>query len=455
VLKSSGKGAGIAPDTRGTLPTETIRKQETAKGPPPLLRDYAEARASFSWEAEAARLGTSLAGPLNLGALAVGRGGSLVWHGARGEETRLSPADLARGSARFASLLGKLGLRKGEPVLLVTRACPELVFAFLGALRFGAVPAVLGRLRSADSLRHILEGTGAGLALVEPPFKAVLDPLRRAVPSLRHVVVLWKEGVPPRLGPGEVSWENAFEGAGETFQDVLLPADHPAYLHYSELGMSGAVTPHSAAFALASSAGSALDLRAGDGAITLTVPGDPIFVPYSILAPLLVGATTFLFEDPVRFTGFGGFKDPVHVWYSPVRAIDVVLRVDPGLADILGKCRHIAVTYPYDPSFIVMTQASYGSPLHPTWWPRELGVIQSAEFRAADIRVGSIGRPLPGVEMAIDRNSGCLAVRLGPGSPFSGYWKDPEQTARRVKDGWFVADPRGRMDPDGYAWIVA
>ncbi len=429
------------------MPNETIRKRGPAKGPPPLLGDYAAARASFSWEAAA--------GPLNLGALAVRRGGALVWFGARGEEQRLPAADLDRGSARFADVLRKLGLQRGDRVVLTARACPELVLAFLGAIRFGAVPVVLGRLRSADSLRHILERTGAALILLEPSTKAVVDPLRRALPALRHLVVLWKEGVPPRLTPGEIYWEDAFGSAGEAFEDPLLPPDHPACLHYSELGINGSVTPHAAAFPLAASAGSALDLRAGEGFVALSVPGDPLFVLYTILAPLLAGATTFLFEDPVRFAGFGAFKDPVHVWYSPARAIDVVLRGDAGLAELLGKCRHIAITHPYDASFVVMTQASYGSPLHPTWWPREIGAIQTAEFRSADIRVGSIGRPLPGVEMAVDPGSGCLALRAGPGSPFGGYWDDPEQSGRRVRNGWFVTDQRGRIDPDGYAWIVA
>jgi acetyl-CoA synthetase len=419
------------------------------------MGDYAAARASFSWEAAAKSLGAPLAGPLNLGALAVGRGGSLVWHGARGEERRFSSDNLARGSARFANALAARGLARGDRVLIVGRAGPELVFAFLGALRFGAIPVVLGRLRSADALRHILGGTRPALVVTEPAFKTAIDPLRRSLPALKHVVFAGKEGAPPRPGPGEAFWEDLVGAAGEAFEDPLLPAGHPAWVHYSELGMSGAVTPHAAAFALASSAASVLDLRPGGGGITLAVPGDPLFLPYSILAPLLAGATSFLFEDPARFAGFGKFKDPVHCWYSPVRAIDVVLRNDPGLSDLLAKCRHVVVTHPYDASFIVMTQSSYGSPLHAAWWPRELGVIQAAEFRSGDIRVGSIGRPLPGVEMAVDKASGGLALRVGPGSPFGGYWNDPEQTARRVRDGWFVTDQRGRIDPDGYAWIVA
>lgn len=423
--------------------------------PPPLLGDYAAARTSFTWGSAAASLGVPLEGPLNLGALAVRRGGAIVWHGARGEERRFSSDDLARGSARFAGALAARGLAPGDRVLIVGRACPELVFSLLGALRFGAIPVVLGRLRSADALRHIVGGTHPAVVVMEPAFKPAIDPLRKSLPALKLVVFVGKEGAPARPGPGEAFWEDVVGPSAEAFEDAMLPAGQPAWLHYTELGMTGSVTPHGAAFALASSAAHALDLRPGGGGITMAVPGDPFFVPYAIAAPLLAGATSFLFEDPARFTGFGTFKDPVHSWYSPVRAMDVVLRNDPGLSDLLARCRHIVVTHPYDPSFIVMTQSSYGSPLHPAWWPRDLGVIQTAEFRSGDIRVGSIGRPLPGVEMAVDKGTGCLALRAGPGSPFGGYWNDAEQTARRVRNGWYITDQRGRIDADGYAWIVA
>jgi acetyl-CoA synthetase len=429
-----------------------IRKTSPHRDPPPLLLDYAAARSSFSWETVASGLGIPLAGPLNLGTLATSRGGSLVWLGATGEEVRLSTGDLAAASARAANALAALGVRKGDRVAFMIRSCPELFFGILGALRMGAVAVVLARVRNAEAIRTILERSGAVAAVFEPDYKPVLDTLRPGLPALKTVVCLARAGL---VLPGEPVWEKLLEAAPSVFEDVPVGPEDPAWLHYSDLTVGAAVEGHRGAFALAHSAAAALDLRASDGVITIAVPGDTLYVPYLLLAPLLAGATSYAFEDPARYTKYGVFRDPVHVWYSASRAIDVILRTDPGLGTMLGRCRHIAVTHPYDTEFAALTQLSYGSPIHATWFPRDIGAIQSAEFRAHDLRLGSAGRALPGCELAPDPESGRLAVRLGPSTPFTGFWDDPAQSEKRLKNGWFVTDHAAKLDPDGYAWIAS
>lgn len=432
--------------------SNVIRKTSPPRDPPPLLADYAAARASFSWESVADALGVPLAGPLNLGALATSRGGSLVWLGASGEEEHYSAGDLAAASARAAGALGSLGVRRGDRVAFMTRSVPELVFGILGAFRMGAAAVVLARVRNGEAIRTILERSGAVAAVLEPDSKPVLDPLRAFLPALKAVAWLGRGAAPP---PGEPVWEKLLEAAPAVFEDVPLGPEEPAWLHFADLSAGAAVSGHRAAFALAHSAAAALDLRAGDGLVTIAVPGDTLFVPYLLLAPLLRGATTYAFEDPARYTRYGSFRRPVDVWYSATRAIDLILRADPGLGTLLGRCRHIAVTHPYDAEFASLTQLSYGSPLHAAWFPRELGAIQAAEFRAHEIRLGSAGRALPGCELAPDPETGRLAVRLGPGTPFTGFWEDPALAERRLKKGWFVTDHAAKMDEDGYAWIAS
>ncbi len=429
-----------------------IRKTSPPRDPPPLLADYAAARAGFSWDAVAASLGVPLAGPLNLGGLAVSRGGSLAWFGASGEEERFSPGDLAAASARAAGALAALGVRKGDRVAFMTRSVPELFFGILGAFRMGAVAVVLARVRNGEALRSILAQSGAVAALFEPDSKPVLDPLLPALPGLRSVAWLGRGGSPP---PGLPVWERLLEAASAVHEDAPLGPEDPAWIHFTDLTQGAAVCGHRAAFSLAGPSALALDLRAGDGLVSIAVPGDTLFLPYLLLAPLLSGAVTFAFEDPARYTRYGAFRERVDVWYSATRALEVILRADPGLGGLLARCRHIAVTHPYDAEFTFLTQLSYGSPLHPTWFPRELGAIQTAEFRAHDLRLGSVGRALPGGEVELDPESSRLAVRLGPATPFTGFWEDPVQTEQRLKKGWFASEARAKMDPDGYAWIAS
>ena len=435
--------------------TAIIRKTGPVQEPPPLLENYAAARQSFSWEAVAKELGVPLGGPLNLGDLAVRRGGSLVWHGAAGRGERYDTADLLERSGRFAGLLKSLEVAPGERALFMTRTVPELLIALLGSLRAGVVPVVMGRVRNVDAVRNLLERTTARVALIEADTRAALAPLRPQLPELRNVIVLSRDGKAEPPEAGEVAWHEGMERSSPDFESVALPPDAPAYLHYTDLGMSGAVYAHRAAFSLASSASMALDLRPGEGIITLAVPGDTLFIPYLLLAPLLVGATTHAFEEPARYNRWASFTDRVEVWYSAMRAIDVVLRADPGLGTLLNRCRHIAVTHPYDASFLAMTEHSYGSPLHPTWYPRELGSIQTAAFRAEDIAIGTLGRPLPGIEMKVDSEGGGLAVQVNPATPFTGYWNDPELTARRLRNGWFLTEAQGKIEADGSAWLVS
>ncbi len=432
-----------------------IRKKKALGDPPPVFKDYDAACAAFSWEKVARGLGVPIEGPLNLGGLAASRGGSIYWFGSDGEQEHYGPAEVAARSARFANSLRGLGLNAGDRVVFMTRAVPELCFGILGALRMGVAVSVLGLQRNLDALRNVVSRTAASVVVIEPVSKPIVDMVRKTVPSLKHVVFI-KRG-PKRMATrhGEILWNDLCDTAEAEFQDVPLPPTDPAWIHYTELAMSGAVAAHRAAFMLASSSALALDMRRGDGVVTLAVPGEPLFVPYTLLAPLLMGAKTFLFEDPVRFEGYGRFKEAVNVWYSSSRAIDVVLRLQPGLSRILERCRHISVTYPYDASFVIMTEGSYGSPLHPTWWARELGAIHTAEFRACDIKPGSIGRPLPGVEMSVEPGTNRLAVKISPTTPFTGYWEGPGHTQRRVKDGWFITDHKVDVDAEGYAWIVS
>jgi acetyl-CoA synthetase len=433
-----------------------LKKSRPAADPPPILADYAAACASFSWDAVAASLGVPLEGPLNLGELAVRRGGSLVWLGTEGQGERYGPADLEAGSARFGRALADLGVGPGDRVAFVTRPIPELVIGVLGALRAGAVPVVLARPRSPEALRAPLASSGARLVVLEPEHKPVLDAFRNALPDLKSVLLLSRGGTQIRgAGPGDVLWTECVERAPSELAPHLGEAGRPAWLHYVDPAGSASVLTHRAAFGLAHSAGAALDLRAGDGIVTVAVPGDTLFMPYLLLAPLLAGATAVLFEDPARFIRYSQLADKVRVWLSATRAIDLLLRNDPGLGQLLSACRHIAVTHPYDPELVAMTQLSYGSPLHPVWLPRELAVIQTAEFRAHDLRLGSVGRPLPGTELRNDPDSGRLAAKLGPAAPWSGFWQDSVATGRRVQNGWFLLDPPAKMNGDAYAWITA
>ncbi|HET7231982.1 MAG TPA: AMP-binding protein, partial [Longimicrobium sp.] len=135
----------------------------------------------------------------------------------------------------------------------------------------------------------------------------------------------------------------------------------------------------------------------------------------------------------------------------------------------LSALRLIAsVGEPLNPEAVLWTRDELGLPAHDNWWQTETGGIMIANYLAMDIRPGSMGRPLPGVEAAIVRRTddggaevisepgveGELALRPGWPSMFRGYLGEEERYRRCFAGGWYLTGDLARRDADGYFWFV-
>jgi acetyl-CoA synthetase len=127
-----------------------------------------------------------------------------------------------------------------------------------------------------------------------------------------------------------------------------------------------------------------------------------------------------------------------------------------------------SVGEPLNADAVVWGEEVFGRPIHDNWWQTETGGIMIANFASMDIRPGSMGRPLPGIEAAVvERTSegsvqpidepdveGELALKAGWPSMFRGYWEDPARYARCFAGGWYLTGDLVRRDADGYYWFV-
>jgi acetyl-CoA synthetase len=108
-----------------------------------------------------------------------------------------------------------------------------------------------------------------------------------------------------------------------------------------------------------------------------------------------------------------------------------------------------------------------GLPIHDNWWQTETGGIMIANFAAMEVRPGSMGRPLPGIEAAIVHRvngsvevvtepcvEGDLALKPGWPSMFRGYLHDEERYHKAFKGGWYITGDLARRDADGYFWFI-
>jgi acetyl-CoA synthetase len=266
------------------------------------------------------------------------------------------------------------------------------------------------------------------------------------------------------------------EQADRRFEIPATDPEDMALLHFTS-GTTGtpkgAIHVHEAVVAHHATAKLALDFHPDDVFWCTADPGWVTGTSYGIIAPLTHGLTSIIDEaefDAERW--YGILQDQrVSVWYSAPTALRMLMRAGPELPRKfdLGSLRFAAsVGEPLNPEVVVWGQQVLGLPIHDNWWQTETGGIMIANYAAMDIRPGSMGRPLPGIEAAIVERrgesgvvvveapdvEGELALRAGWPSMFRGYLNEDERYRKCFRDGWYLTGDLARRDGDGYFWFV-
>jgi acetyl-CoA synthetase len=194
---------------------------------------------------------------------------------------------------------------------------------------------------------------------------------------------------------------------------------------------------------------------------------------YGVVAPLTLGATVIVDEAEYEARRWYGNleRERVTVWYTAPTALRMLMRQGADLAAgyDLSRLRLVAsVGEPLNPEVVVWGQRVLGHAVHDNWWQTETGAIMISNYASMDIRPGSMGRPLPGVEVALVRRDdqgtvevieqsdveGELALRPGWPSMFRGYLHDDQRYAKCFAGGWYLTGDLARRDSDGYYWFV-
>jgi acetyl-CoA synthetase len=459
------------------------RRQEWE--PEPNLRDYARARATFSWDAARRELDGLPGGRgLNIAHEAVDRHAAgprreqlaLRWLGKRGEVEDLTYGELARLSNRFANVLASLGVGAGERVYALAGRIPELYLAALGTWKNRSVFCPLFSAFGPEPIRARLAiGEAKVLVTTASLYARKVAALRPSLPHLEHVVLVGDEPGPAGM-PGTLEYRALMAAASDRFEIAPTDPEDLALLHFTS-GTTGtpkgAVHVHQAVVAHHITGKLALDLHPADVFWCTADPGWVTGTSYGIVAPLTNGVTSIVDEgdfDAERW--YRILQDQaVTVWYSAPTAIRMLMKAGTDLVRKfdLGRLRFLAsVGEPLNPEAVVWGQEAFGRPFHDNWWQTETGGIMIANFAAMDVRPGSMGRPLPGIDAMIVRHvgkdhvevieepgaQGELALRPGWPSMFRGYWREPERYAQCFVDGLYLTGDLARRDADGYFWFV-
>ncbi|RPI77612.1 MAG: acetate--CoA ligase, partial [Planctomycetaceae bacterium] len=440
--------------------------------------------AQFRWEQARSELQGLPGGGLNIAHEAVDRHANsllrdriaLRWLGKAGSSRDISYAELARLTNRFANVLQGLGVNAGDRVYVLAGRIPELYIAALGALKNRSVFCPLFSAFGPEPIRSRLTiGTATVLVTTESLYRKKIAPLRESLPFLKHVLLV-ADATGPTEVPGTHDFARLLESADDRF---TIPATDPedlALLHFTS-GTTGtpkgAMHVHGAVVAHHMTGKVALDFHPDDIFWCTADPGWVTGTSYGIIAPLTSGVTSIIDEgdfDAERWYGILQ-EQKVTVWYTAPTAIRMLMKVGVDVVRNydLRSLRFLAsVGEPLNPEAVVWGREAFGIPFHDNWWQSETGGIMIANYLSMDIRPGSMGRPLPGVEAAIVELAddghvrlvdqpdvqGELALRPGWPSMFRGYWNETERYRKCFADGWYLTGDLARRDADGYFWFV-
>jgi acetyl-CoA synthetase len=450
----------------------------------PNLTDYAQTRASFSWSAVPDLCAGMGAGGCNIAYAAVDRHAE----GPEADRTALrfiadtpdapeltthdiSYRELGSLTRRFTNVLRGLGIGKGDRVFVIMGRVPELYVSILGALRNGSVVSPLFSAFGPEPIAtRVNIGSADVLVTTAAIYKRKIAKIRDELTSVKHVLVVGDDVA------GTENFHRLMDAADDTAPIEHTTADDPSLLHFTS-GTTG--TPKGAqhvhgAVAMHYITGRyALDLHEDDIYWCTADPGWVTGTSYGIIAPLLHGVTSII--DEAEFDAQRWYRilqdQQVTVWYTAPTAIRMLIKAGPELPAQyhFPRLRFIAsVGEPLNAEAVWWGKRVLGLPIHDNWWQTETGGIMVANTPAFDIKPGSMGRPLPGVDACVVRRDesgavsvvsepdveGELALHVGWPSMFRGYLHQDERYRKSFAGDLYLSGDLVKRDADGYFWFV-
>ena len=397
---------------------------------------------------------------------------ALLWEGKQGEQETHTFGRLKEESNKFANVLKGLGIKKGDRVFMFMERVPELYIAIFGTLKLGAVAGPLFSAFGPDPVKDRLLDSGASVLVTQPALRRRIADILPDLPELRHTVVVNKNrrDHDPLVG-SDLDYDDLMSRSSPEREIVSTGMYDHSVMHYTS-GTTGkpkgAVHCHFAVLQHYATGKWILDFHKDDIYWCTADPGWVTGTSYGMFAPWSNGVTQLIYE--------GGFKASawyeliqrygVTVWYTAPTAVRMLMKAGediPGRYD-LSSLRHInSVGEPLNPEAIVWGLKIFDQAIHDNWWQTETGAMLIGNTPARDVRLGSMGKPIPGIEAAIINDSydklpageeGNLAIRPGWPSMFRAYWHNEETYNSRFRKGWYITGDRARMDKDGYFWFV-
>jgi malonyl-CoA/methylmalonyl-CoA synthetase len=351
-----------------------------------------------------------------------------------GSGRSLSGHDVLQRTSAAAVALREAGVRPGDRVVLSCAPSVETVLAYVAILRLGAVVVPANTAYTATELEHIVADVRPRAAVLDDPSRAPRGLAASTAQSLSTAARPPADGAGPPLDEGGaddlaliaftsgttgrpkgamLSCGNLLAGAQAlveawewTADDRLLHALPMFHMHGLGAGINGSLT-------------------AGASMVVL-----PRFSPQAVVEAIPAYGATMFFAVPTMYA---------------------LLREAEALEGLAGLRLLVSGSAPLDPVLFADVRATAGQAPVERYGMSETVMLTSNPVRG-ERRAGSVGRPLPGVQVRLGEGDG---VEVNGPNVFRGYWERPGATAEAfTADGWFRTGDIGELDDDGYLRLV-
>jgi acetyl-CoA synthetase len=403
-----------------------------------------------------------------------GRKLALRWIGRDDTVRDFSYASLAASVNRFANVLKRHGIAKGDRVFSLLGRVPELYIAALGTLKCSSVFSPLFSAFGPEPIKaRVSIGEAKAIITTEAFYRHKIEPWRKEIASLKQIFLTECSANTPA---DTIDLAAALAQASDAFEVIWSAPEDMALLHFTS-GTTGkpkgAVHVHEAAVAHNVTGKLALDFHPDDTFWCTADPGWITGMSYGIISPLINGVTIIV--DQAEFDTGRWYRilqdQKVTVWYTAPTAIRMLMKAGADFAKRfdLSKLRLMAsVGEPLNPEAVVWGLEAFGKPFHDNWWQTETGGIMITNFLSMDVKPGSMGRPLPGVTAGIVERVeggavreitkpmavGELALRPGWPSMMRAYLNEEERYKKCFVGGWYLTGDLAMRDSEGYYWFV-
>ncbi|MCE4963421.1 acetate--CoA ligase [Staphylococcus haemolyticus] len=360
-------------------------------------------------------------------------------------------------------LVDKANVQKGDRVFIFMPRTPELYFAFLGILKIGAIVGPLFEAFMEKAVTDRLENSEAKVIVTTNSLLGRIP--KDKLPHLETIVVVDDE-----VDEQYVDFNKELNQASEEFDIEWLKEDDGLILHYTSgsTGQPKGVLHVQIAMLLHYISGKyVLDLKEDDIYWCTADPGWVTGTSYGVFAPWLNGVTNCIaggrFSPEQWYSMIETFK--VTIWYTAPTALRMLMSAGDDVVEKydLSSLRSIlSVGEPLNPEVIKWSKDVYDKRVLDTWWMTETGGHMIVNYPAVDVKLGSMGKPLPGIEAAIIDDSGNvlppnrmgnLAIKKGWPSMMYSIWKNPEKYNSYFIGDWYVSGDSAYQDEDGYFWF--